>query len=299
MSSAFEVNVLNDADSAQALLGRGKLYLGALDATTGLVDTNGFVDIGNVNNFSLNLSTERVQRINFRECLAVQDLDLVVSQIQGVSLTANDATADNLARYLSGTATDAGYTSTLGTGVTNKVLGDSGTGGAGITPGRWYELRDANDRPLLGMASGDLTVNFDSADTFATESAGVLNTDYELDSDHGLVRVLASGLYGTGDVFVRFTSAAGTNKSYDLVEMLDSTPFNGWVKFLGCNANGDREFQLDLFKVLLSSDGDFPLIGQEISEMSFSGSCNSNTAAKTALAASSSIGRIYEISGAV
>ena len=292
---SFEANTLNTSDSQNVNLGRGKIYVGNLDATTGLVDGDGLCDLGNVTNFSLQVATERVQRNNFRACTVVQDLDLVTTQNVGVSMTLDELTAENLARFLAGQSTNAGYTSPLTTAITDQTIGNAVTG---VDLYKWYELRSAANGPLFGAVAGDISLEAGAAAGFAsgTGTALTLGTDYELDLDHSLVRFLNSATMAANPHILFDLAAAAATQTFDTVEALSSSVFNGWVKFLGCNGNGDQRFQLDLFKVLLAADGELQMIGNEFSEMTFAGSANSNAAAQTSLSSASDIGRFYDLS---
>lgn len=292
---SFQANPANIADSKNVILGRGITLLSRIDPTTGLPDAAGFRDFGNATALALNVTTERTTRTNFRGFTAVQDLELILQQTCGLTLTGDEATGENIADFLAGSAADEGYTSTLATDITDKLITDV------IFENRWYELRDANDHPLLGIVLGGataatLTVEVDDNAGFTTPTALTLGTDYELDLNHGLIRFLSTSATDfTADRYAQFSydNGTATAKTFDTIDPLHAGVFQGWLKFLGKNFNGTKRFQLDFFKVLLGADGDLNIIGNEVAQLSFSGSTQSNALAKAALGCQSEIGRFY------
>jgi hypothetical protein len=254
-------------------LGRGIVRLASLTAA-GLPDADGFRDLGNAPEFGITVSAEDVRHQSSRTQLKFTDKRCTVSQEVGVTFILDEMNYDNLADYFSGD-TEV-FTNTHDTAWVGHEIAIVG---AAIKMGNWYQLKsDAGDRIYDLQASG-LVYSFeeDPATAAVLLAEGV---DYELDHEMGLVRFLpASILVTDGDtVGWEIGTAASAGQDLDQVNALTQADVTGALLFIQTNACDQGNKSEYLFhKVSLSSDGDLPLIGDEIQTASFTGVAEVNS----------------------
>lgn len=167
---------------------------------------------------------------------------------------------------------------------------DSGTGanlgvGAHVVTLTWGGQYSDTDVTITANFGG-LTGN---AHVFATSTPGggspadlalVKDTDYEIDEQLGIFRVLPTSTAAHDNGVVKLTISAGatTGQDLDQVNALTESEIKGTLLFIQDNA-GDcgQKVEWRFHQANLSPDGDLPMIGDEVSVMAFKGVAEINS----------------------
>lgn len=263
-------NELGTPNTLDYVLGKGKLYFGLNDATTGLVDADGLRDLGNTPSMNVSIEVESREHKNSRDCLAIVDALFITSQKMNLSFTLDEINFENLSDFLAGATST--YNNTHDVTHTDTVIT------ADVKLGRHYELRDA---------SGNRVYNLDAAGVVYTieKDAGldvllVEGTDYTIDEQMGIVffKTTATNV-ATGDqVQWSITTGASVAQDLDRVRALRRAVVEGTLVFVQDNANDCGQKSIYRFhRAQLTGDGELPLIGEEESVMSFTGVAGINS----------------------
>lgn len=264
------LNTSGAPNTRDYVLGRGRIYMAQLDVATGLPNADGFRDLGNAPEFTVTLTVEDLRHQNSRDCVKFTDKRFVISQEIGIGFQLDEMNFQNISDFIAGSTQtydnphDATHTDTVIT--------------ADVKKGAWYELRDA---------SGDRVYNLDAVGVVYTVEKGpapgsalVEGTDYEIDEQLGLLRVLPSSVtLADGDEIIwSITTGATTPQDLDQVNALQRSEVQGALLFLQDNA-GDcgQKTEWRFHKVSLTAEGDLSMIGDEVSVMSFTGVAEINS----------------------
>ena len=254
-------------------LGRGIVRLASLTAA-GLPDADGFRDLGNAPEFGITVSAEDVRHQSSRTQLKFTDKRCTVSQEVGITFVLDEMNYENLADYFSGD-TEV-YTNPHDT---PWVGHETAIVAAAVKIGNWYQLKDDNGVRVYDLAAASLTYSFEE-DPATAAVALAKDVDYEIDEEMGLVRFLpASILVADGDtVGWEITTGAAAGQDLDQVNALTKADVVGALLFIQTNACDQGNKSEYLFhKVSVVSDGDLPLIGDEIQTASFTGVAEVNS----------------------
>lgn len=250
-------------------LGRGKVYFATLDANN---KPTAYRDLGNAPEFSISIETETLEHQSSRQGLKVTDKEVLVSQKVSLSLTLDEINFDNLAALLSG-ETDT-YTNSLGSTAVTDILITPAVADGGLVQGRWYDIIDSSGNRVYDIAeAADVSVEDSSA------GAASLTTDYLLDLKMGRIFVVTGSTVLTAGEEMNVTVAtdAAVADTVDEVKALTQTSVLGALKFVAENpAANDQQTEYQFHKVSLKAEGDFALIGDEFSTMSFTAVAESN-----------------------
>lgn len=242
-------------------LGRGKLYVAKLDTSTGLPDTDGYRDVGNVTDFSISIDIEELLHQSSQRGLRVTDKRVVVSQTMNLSMSLDELSGQNMALFFSGdtqTATNpavAGFTAVVIT--TSALLG------------RWYDIVNGS-----GVRAVDLDPSKVVIREAGTPTVLVAGTDYTLDTKMGRFFLLtgATGVANGETVDVALTADAGAAAALDQVTALNKSSEQLVLKFVSENpANNDEQVEFQFHSATLSAEGDFALIGDDWTIMQLTG----------------------------
>ena len=222
-------------------MGKGKVYLQALNTTTG-VPTGPLVDVGNVSKLALNVAEDKQEMIDYQSAGGgVMDS---ITRIKSVSLdmTALSFSQENLAVALRGTSAAVSVTPIAGEAVT-VALG--GLNMLAKTP-----------------ASATAIVVKDETDT-DTYVAGV---DY-VQTRAGFTVPAGSAILDGDVVNVSYTPATA-----NLLQGLTAAANSMRVVFEGLNeARSGKAVVIDCFKVQFSPTKGLDLIGDKFGELTLSG----------------------------
>lgn len=268
------INTSGAPNTRDYTLGRGIVRLASLTAA-GLPDADGFRDLGNAPEFGITVSVEDVRHQSSRTQLKFTDKRCTVSQEVGITFVLDEMNFDNLADYFSGgTETFTNTHDTAWTGHETAIVATS------VKVGNWYQLKsDAGDR-IYDLDAAGMVFSFEE-DPATGAVALAEGVDYELDRSMGLVRFLPTSiLVADGDVIGwEISTGATVGQDLDQVNALTVADVTGALLFVQTNACDQGNKTEYLFhKVSLSSDGDLPLIGDEIQTASFTGVAEVNSA---------------------
>lgn len=267
------LNTTGAPNTRDYVLGRGRVYLASLSASTGLPDANGFRDLGNAPEFNITVDTEDLRHQNSRDCIKFTDKRFVISQEVGLSFQLDETrNFQNLSDFLSGsTETYNNPHDSTHTDVSITLT---------VHLGAWYQLRKANGDRVYNLDASGLVYTIEMDDT--VDVLLVEGTDYEIDEQLGLVRFLPTAVnVAEGDPVVwNITTAAsgGAIQDLDQVNALIRSEVSGALLFVQDNA-GDcgQKIEWLFHKVSLSADGDLAQIGDEVSVMNFTGVAEINS----------------------
>lgn len=250
-------------------LGRGVVRFAKLTAA-GVPDSDGFRDLGNAPEFSINVSSEELTHQSSREQIKFTDKRVTISQEIGVSFQLDEMNFQNLADAFSGTTET--YDNPHDT-VFSSVVSSS------VKKGAWYQLKDASGNRVYNLGAAGLTYAIEQ-DPAGTPVVLVAGTDYEIDEELGLLRILPGSAVLDGDTIgLDVTAGASTPVDLDQVNALQVAAVEGALLFVQENAaDGGNKVEYLFHKVSLSSDGDLSLIGDEFQVANFSGVAESNSA---------------------
>lgn len=247
-------------NTADYSLGRGKLYVAKLDTSTGLPNTDGYRDVGNVPDFSISIDIEELLHQSSQRGLRVTDKRVVVSQTMNLSISLDELSSQNMALFFSGdTAT-----------VVNPAVAGFGpvTLTTALLQGQWYDIVNGSGVRAVDVDAADVTV------TDGVPNTAVLGTDYNLDLKMGRIFVIVGGLVLTNGENLRVTVAAdaGAAASLQQVTALTKSAEQLVLKFVSENpANNDEQVEFQFHSATLSAEGDFGLISDEFTVMQLTG----------------------------
>lgn len=222
---------------------RGQLWMG--DAVAGGMPTNFTTDIAAIDSFEFTLTPEYVEHMNKQNPIALKDVKAVTSMSASGKLTCSQRDVNLLKKWLYGSQTTiaGGSLSSTAFAKSTSVVGDILPIPGNRTKMSSVVVTDSNVSPVTGT----------------------LGTDYELDADAGLVKVLSIATLTTMPWKVAGTEAAATANN-----LFQSPPALQGLRFKGINiVNGNAIEILDIPKLQLSPAGAFPLIGDGNAVASF------------------------------
>lgn len=264
--SAFDSSLATGSNSANVLLGSGRLLYTAVNTTTGAPAASGWRDLGNATDFSLSFSTDTIDRQNFRGCEVLTDLQLNNGTTVGFNLVLDELSAENAAYLTTGVTGSA--TVPLNTNVSATTLV------ANPIQYAEYELTtSAGSRYIQLDDASNLTINNGTSDL-------VLNTDYSVDLTHGTIKILTN-TNAANTLTWAWDGSGSTDVTVTKTEGFTGNSFQGMFMFKGINRNGCTPFQLQLFNIIGRPDGDLPLLGGTKSEIRMSGAVASSALAKS------------------
>jgi hypothetical protein len=205
------------------------------DAVAGSMPTSYPVDIAALDSFEITLSPEYVEHMNKSAAIALKDVKAVSSISASGKLSCSQRHLALLTKWLYASNTTISGGSFATTAVTKNpvAVGD-------IIP-----------------APGQRTNLSSVVVTDTTPTTGTLGTDYELDADAGLIKVLS-----ISTLSVQPWKVAGTEGASTGVNMFQSPPNLQGVRFMGINIlNSNAKEIWDIPKVQFSPAGALQLLG--------------------------------------
>ena len=218
-------------------LGKGKVIFQA-----GTISIGNYRDLGNAPVFNISVETENLPHFSSRTGTKTKDKDIITQIGAKGTLTLDDVNVNNLKEWLFGT-TIAETVQSIDPAVASNLT---------ASLDKWVVIGKYN---ITGLVVKDVT----DAITY------VLDTDYEVDTKAGLLRVLSSGSIGDTDV-LHLTYATPALNSY-LINGLKSSSAKGHIYFVGDPPTG--KIQDVKGYVSLKPTGDLALIGEEWQNIQF------------------------------
>lgn len=271
----MSINSTGKPDTRDYYLGRGKLYLAVLDASS---IPGAYRDLGNAPAFAFSVEEESLDHFGSREGLKVLDKRVAISKSITISFTLDELNHRNAGLFFAGSVSSITNPAVAGVGA------DAGSEIIITTSseeGRAYPLLTAYDGSGLPVAFSARTVPVITEDPTGTPVDGVLDTDFEIDKDSGLLFLIAGSAVLPAGSEIGWWSAADASApaTLDIMQALKAATQDFAVRFEGTNpANADEKLVLDLYSVQISADGDLPMISDEFATMSFTGAAQENSA---------------------
>ena len=219
------------------VFGRGQLFLNLYAA--GVFEGRRF--IGNCPSFNLSVESEIFEHVSSTSGIQTTDLKVTKSTKFSGQIVCDDMQPENMALFLVGSQATL---SQVATPVTNEAIV--------VNKGRHFQL---------GLTVSNKVGIRDVTSVVVTDVAGtttyVLNTDYKLDADSGMIYIISDGAITNGQtIHVDYTPTAG---SRPYIQSGDSGSLQGEIFFVSDNANGDnRDVRIPL--ATISPSGEMPFI---------------------------------------
>lgn len=217
---------------------RGRVFFDQFDAN-GV--TTGEVPFGNCPDFNITIESEKSDHYSSESGLRQKDASVTVEVNRTATITCDNISAANLARYLAGTV----ETVTQASGsVTDETIT--------VYKGRQYQLGKTESNPAGVRNITDVVVTNSGATV-----TYVLNTDYAVDLELGRLQILADGaITDAASIKVDYTRPA---KTWTRIKTGSNTELAGAIRVISDNASGEnRDFYMP--KVNLTPNGELPVI---------------------------------------
>lgn len=223
-------------------LGKGELLFAPF--LPGTQTATGFDDLGNVPELTLTREVERLDHFSSRTGIRQKDQSIIVETSMTGSFTADEVRFENIAYFLGATASTLTVSSS--TGVISNF--------ADVILGRRYQLGVTGGTP-----DGARNVTAVVITSVSPSVTYVLNTDYTLDAELGIITLLTGGTLADGiDLIATFNISASTRRNVLSAE----TEIEGTLKFISRAPVGNKLDWL-LPWVKLTPNGDLNLISEE------------------------------------
>jgi len=222
-------------------VGQGKVFIGSRD---NLGNPEALRFVGNVPSLKFSLKTEVIEHKESTTGQRATDARIVKGKSADFSCSLEDFSQENLALVLYGSSSQIA----------------SGTVTAEAFP---VGLAAGDFVALKGQAVTSVVIK-DSAATPATLVAG---TDYELNADHGSVRILNAGTY------VQPFTADYSRGAVTTINMLTQPLPERFVRFEGLNiADSNKAVLIELYRVAVDPLKELAMIGEAVASFDLSGS---------------------------
>lgn len=208
-----------NAHTQTFVLGAGKLYF-APQNTDGTYEGDRY--LGDTPGFSITIESEKSELWDSDGPTAEQVGTVTTKITRTAALTVKDISADNLALFIGGEKSTVTQSNT-------PVTGESVGAAATLVADRSYQLGISTANPVGVRGISSVAIK-KGATTY------VLDTDYELDTDLGRIRVLSTGaLAGQSGVTADYTPA---NNSRTRVSTADVASKRGRLTYIARNSSG-------------------------------------------------------------
>lgn len=220
---------------------RGRVLFDPFDPNTGL--TTGEGEFGNCPGFTVSIETDKSDHYSSETGLRQKDASVTVEVNRTATITCDNVSVENLARYLSGSVETI-------TQAAGDVLDESIT----VIKGRQYQLGRTESDP-----AGARNISAVSISDATGVTTYVANTDYTIDLELGRIQILATGAIASASTIkVDYTRPAAT---WQRIKTGAVTELAGAIRVISDNASGEnRDFYMP--KVNLTPNGELPVIAE-------------------------------------
>lgn len=266
------INLTGKPDLRDINLGRGIIYIAELDANLLPID---WLDLGNAPEFNVTIESEELLHQSSRAGLKVTDIRVTLSQDASVAFRIEELNHGNLALFFTGTVST----------VTNPAVAGVASMGApvaitaNVVLGRWYDLKTAYNGTGISTSFSATSVP-KIRRTSGTPMDLVLGTDYEIDRVMGRVFILSTAVNVVAADDIGWYSAADATApaQLQLMKAFKAGVKSYALKFIGENPlDSSRLKEWEFHKTSLAADGDLSLIGDEFTNLGFSGAAEKNS----------------------
>ncbi len=227
-------------ETNQYQIPRGRVLFDPVNPNTGLL--TGEAEFGNCPGFTVSIESEKADHYSSETGLRQKDASVTVEVNRSATVTCDNVSVENLARFLSGTVETV--TQASGTVADEELT---------VIKGRHYQIGRNDTNPAGARNITAVVVTSDDASP-VTHVAG---TDYALDLELGRLQILAGGAIADNAIIhVAYTRPAETWKR---IKTGASTELAGAIRVISDNASGEnRDFYMP--KVNLTPNGELPVI---------------------------------------
>jgi len=234
---------------ADYYVGKGKLWVDLLDSDDA---RTGERYLGNAPTFEITTNQEKLDHRSSADAAAAKDASLVKSTDVSIRIVLDEYSKENVALAVAGDHST--LTQTSGSASDEAVTA--------VAQDRWYELayRDVSSVVVTGS---------EGTPTY------VVDEDYKVDAVSGRLYIVAGG-----DI----TAGTELEVSYDYGELaLDTTRAvtdtdkTAFLRFVSDPSEGKAK-EIQIWKVVLRSDGALPLITEDWGQITLAGEVESDTA---------------------
>ena len=226
------------------LVGKGKVYFDRLDADN---NPTGELDLGNDPIFALTPENEMLEHYSSMGGVKVKDVSAIISTDLNLKFTLDEINICNLVLALMGDDVEfinQGDGNELDENITARV-------------GRYVKLLRRKITPGTVQVT-----NQTGAVTY------VLNTDYRIDFDVGRIFTIVGGAIADGQtILVDYTYESA---SYPTAYPATRPRVEGLLRFVG-NCTFGYDYEIVIWRVLLTVSGDINFISDEWAEIEFTG----------------------------
>ena len=277
-------NTTGVANPTDYNLGRGILYAAPVNSTTGL--PGAYRDLGNSPAFTISSDVETLEHLSSRSGLKVVDKEVTLSRKINCAFTLEEFNHENLSYFFSGGK--VAHTNVTKAGFTSWAMIPA----ADVTLGRWYDIPNASGERAYAVASGssgDGTIALASSN--GTPVPLVENTDYTLDNEMGRIflmvpatsTVVATIIAAETENITAVLTADDDVSNVHEVQALTASSVEVALKFISNNpADDGRKTEWQFHQLQLKAEGDLSLVGDDWSQMQFTGAAEANTLADSA-----------------
>jgi hypothetical protein len=239
-------------ESNQYQIPRGRVLFDPVNPNTGAL--TGEAEFGNCPGFTVSIESEKADHYSSETGLRQKDASVTVEVNRTATITCDNVSVENLARFLSGTVET--ITQTSGTVADEEIT---------VLKGRHYQLGRSDTDPAGARNITAVVVTSD--DTVPVTY--VANTDYAVDLELGRLQILAGGAIDNSElIHIAYSRPA---KTWKRIKTGAATELAGAIRVISDNASGeDRDFYMP--KVNLTPNGELPVIaeGTDFVTMEFS-----------------------------
>jgi hypothetical protein len=232
-------------DAGNLSLGAGEVLFDRFDANG---NPTGYRHMGNVESLAITTTVETVQKKSSMDGARGIYKEAVIGSEAEVSVVLSEYDPENLALAL------LGDTATFSQSASSSQTGRQINGGAPLKFDRWY---------YLGFKQVTVTAVKQGATT------GVLGTDYELNTELGLVKIKSGGAFTEAVTTWDGSAAAVTGTQ---VRGLSVGKIEGRLKyFSAANQAAGPRWEVDIHKVTLNPDGELQFISEDFGTFTLRG----------------------------
>lgn len=267
MKDSFKNNTTGICDFPNEIyLGGVEVWLSEL-SSTGLIQ--GFRCMGCAEDATITRDETKLEVD--KACEGIREtLEFITKTKQTLKFTVQNATLQNIAEFLAGTADT--YTNPAVAGVADvKLVRLVANGGVGAEEGQTYLLADSSGKRILDIDKTKLTVSH-SADE-SMWSTLTITTDYTVDEAAGSIYLVIGGGVNSGDA-LKFTLAADAGATSSISRSDSGSVGKRYVALRLRAHNGiqnEAEAEVLIYACFLGSDGDLALSGTDIMKLGFTG----------------------------
>jgi hypothetical protein len=232
-------------DAGNLSLGAGEVLFDRFDANG---NPTGYRHLGNVESLAITTTVETVQKKSSMDGARGIYKEAVIGSEAEVSMVLSEYDPENLALAL------LGDTATFSQASSAAQTGRQINGGAALKFDRWY---------YLGFKQVTVTAVKQGATT------GVLGTDYELNTELGLIKIKSGGAFTEAVTTWDGSAAAVTGTQ---VRGLSVGKIEGRLKyFSAANQAAGPRWEVDIHKVTLNPDGELQFISEDFGTFTLRG----------------------------